>query len=65
MDFFHIVFFLHYFYSICFILFPSLGVQTVAGVPALCLAGGAVKVTGGVSSVSLDLSLALMLSGCY
>lgn len=53
MDFFTLfsfaLFLLHF-----FILFPFLGVKTVAGVPAHCLAEGAVKVTGGVSSVSLD-----------
>lgn len=55
MDFFHIVlFFFALFLPHFCILFPFLGVKTGAGVPAHCLAEGAVKVTGGVSSMSLD-----------
>lgn len=49
--------FLHWFcpfYSIFKTPFPFPGVKTVAGVPAHCLAEGAVKVTGGVFSIFLD-----------
>lgn len=57
MAFFHTVFLFALFLHVLlhsFILFPFLGVKTVARVPAHCLAEGAVKVTGGVSSISLD-----------